>query len=80
MSYQPSFLIIALILFLGGPGEAAAEKPVEKYEIVFGSFRNGDFASSLFVVSVDGTNERQICAHESGRPTCLDPTVSPESL
>ena len=79
MSHQPSFLIIALLLFLNGPGAAASEKPsLEEYEIVFGSFRNGDFASSLFVVSVDGKNERQICAHESGRPTCLDPTVSPD--
>ena len=59
MSYQPGFLIIALFLFLSGPGAAASEKPsAEKYEIVFGSFRNGDFASSLFVVSVDGKNER----------------------
>jgi TolB protein len=79
MSYQLNFLIIASFLFLSGPGASASEKQSsEEYEIVFGSFRNGDFASSLFVVSVDGKNERQICMHNSGRPTCLDPTVSPD--
>ena len=71
--------VTVFILSLGAVHvRASDELSKHAYEIVFGSFRNGDFASSLFAISVDGSRERQICEHESGRPTCLDPTVAPD--
>ena len=41
--------------------------------IVFGSFRGGDYSSSVHAVRPDGTGEVQLSLHPSGRPGCLDP-------
>jgi TolB protein len=46
--------------------------------IVFGSFRNGDFASSAHAIRPDGTMECRISRHPDGRPGVLDPQIAPD--
>ena len=59
---------------------AAAQCPPEGEAgpwIVFGSFRDGDFASSAHAVRPDGTIECRISRHPDGRPGVLGPQVAP---
>ena len=49
------------------------------YQIVFQSFRNGDFASTIFAIDPDGKNERRISPWPGGRPGAMDPSVSKDS-
>ena len=58
----------------------AVSIPCQKSEawIVFGSFRGGDYSSSIHAVRFDGTGEYRISKHDSGRPNCVDPRVSPD--
>jgi len=46
------------------------------YRVVYESKRNGDFASAVFSVKPDGTDETRLSRHESGRPLFLDTRVS----
>lgn len=47
-------------------------------EVVYHSFRNGNFTSTLFAVDLDRKGERKVSTHAKGRPTCMDPAVSPD--
>jgi len=66
------FFIISMSL------SAQTEISSSKYQIVFGSFRNGAFASSIFSISVNGEDLKLISKHKEGKPNCLDPKVSPD--
>lgn len=57
---------------------AQTEISSSRYQIVFGSFRDGDFASSIFSISVNGDNLKLVSRHKEGKPNCLDPKVSPD--
>ena len=46
--------------------------------IVFGSFRGGDFSSSVYRIRPDGSGETLISRHPGGRPNSLDPSVCPD--
>ena len=46
------------------------------YRVVYESKRNGDFASAVFSVKPDGTDETRLSRHKSGRPLFLDTRVS----
>ena len=51
-------------------------KTTDEYEIVFASFRGGDFSSSIHAISPDGTGERQLSSAPNGLPGSLDPGVT----
>ncbi len=44
--------------------------------LLFGSFRGGDFSSSIHAIRMNGSGECRISQHASGRPGCLDPAAS----
>lgn len=46
------------------------------YQIVYQSFRNGDFASTIFAVDLDGKGERRLSPWPDGRPGAMEPSVS----
>jgi len=47
--------------------------------IVFGSFRGGDFSSSIHAIRPDGTGERELSTHLAGYPASLDPWTMPDA-
>ncbi|MCZ6837129.1 MAG: hypothetical protein O7G85_15245 [Planctomycetota bacterium] len=79
----------AICLIVVGHGvqcTQASEAPVEfdslqtsgksHHQVVFESRRNGDFASTVFTVNPDGTDETRLSRHKTGRPAILDARVS----
>ena len=44
--------------------------------IVFGSFRGGDFSSSVHRIRIDGSEECQLSMAPEGKPASLDPQIS----
>ncbi len=68
--------VLLLFMAIGLPEFPQAESHESEYQIVFGSFRNGDFASSVYSISVDGEKLTLLSRYESGKPNCLDPKVS----
>lgn len=49
-----------------------------EFWIVFGSFRGGEFSSSIHAVRPDGSDERELSPHPGGFPASLDPWVAPD--
>ena len=81
--YMIKLILSAIILTLFNSSEPRAQE-VETwlqsdYQIVFQSFRNGDFASTIFAIDPDGKNERRISPWPGGRPGAMDPSVSKDS-
>lgn len=82
----PSFSFLLLLIpfivsYLFQFGNTEATKPENSNEeawIVFGSFRGGDFSSSVHAIRPDGTGEHQLSPHPKGLPGSLDPKVSPD--
>ena len=64
--------LVLLILFLASPAYA------DEAWIVFGSFRGGDFSSSIHAIRPDGTGERELSTHLAGYPASLDPWTMPD--
>ncbi len=69
-------LVLLLFVAIALPEFTQVETPASKYQIVFGSFRHGDFASAVYSISVDGEKLKLLSRHKSGKPNCLDPKVS----
>ena len=67
---RPAFLLV-LIPLLGLP-------VAENDRLVFGSFRNGDFSSTIMSVNTHNDVEERLSLHASGRPASLDPWISPD--
>jgi dipeptidyl aminopeptidase/acylaminoacyl peptidase len=63
---------VATLALLG----ATEATPSSDWWIAFGSFRDGDFSSSLHAVRSDGAEEVTLWRREDGRPPVLDPWVS----
>lgn len=61
-----------LILLLASPAYA------DEAWIVFGSFRGGDFSSSVHAIRPDGSQERELSPHLAGFPASLDPWATPD--
>jgi Tol biopolymer transport system component len=61
------------MLLLASPAVA------EEAWIVFGSFRGGDFTSSIHAIRPDGTGERELSPHLAGYPASLDPWTMPDA-
>jgi WD40 repeat protein len=65
------FISTMAVVSLLGSGSASGS--AVDYWIVFGSFRDGDFTSSIHAVRPDGTSERELSLHRDGSPASLDP-------
>jgi Tol biopolymer transport system component len=64
--------VLFLLILLATP--ASADEPW----IVFGSFRGGEFSSSIHAVRPDGSDERRLSIDPVGYPSSLDPWIIPE--
>jgi len=83
MLFPGSVTAIAIALVVLLPGSLSAHScDLESLRlgssqwIVFGSFRGGNFACSVYVVRPDGEGECRLSPHAEGSPSCLDPSVS----
>lgn len=66
-------LLALLLVILASPAYA------DEAWIVFGSFRGGDFTSSIHAIRPDGTGERELSPHLAGYPASLDPWTMPDA-
>ncbi len=59
--------------FIFGVESVITANPLPANRIVFGSFREAGFSSSIYSVRQDGTDERQLSIYDTGEPASLDP-------
>lgn len=65
-------LLFVTLLITATPAMAS------EFWIVFGSFRGGDYSSSIHAIRPDGSDERQLSPHVAGFPASLDPWAAPD--
>ena len=69
---------ILLLMFVGMQPAGSDQTLDNQQWIVFGSFRGGDFSSSILKVSADGGKETSISKHPGGKPNSMDPSICPD--